>query len=73
MKKLGYRYSFVEHIQAWIILSFSLPSVLIIYGFISVTDFGKKLGFMPLSLLSIWGIIVVLCTILNAVRVRKEG
>lgn len=73
MKRIGYHYAFVEHMQAWMMLCFTLPSVLVLYGFIMLTDFGKKIGFQPLSMLMVWGIILLACTLLNALRVRKTG
>lgn len=73
MKRLGYHYAFVEHIQAWIMLCLTLPITLILYGIIMLTDFGKNIGFQPLSILMVWGIIVFVCTLLDALRVRKTG
>lgn len=73
MKSFGYRYAFVEHVQAWILLLFTLPLVLTLYVILLMTDFGKQLGFQPLLLLMVWSIMAIICSLLNAFRTRKAG
>ncbi len=71
MKSLGYCYAFVEQIQAWMLLGAVLPSVLLLYGILLMSDFGKQIGFQPLLILAVWGIMIIICSLLNALRVRK--
>ena len=72
MKSLGYCYAFVEQIQAWMLLGAVLPSVLLLYGILLMSDFGKQIGFQPLLILAVWGIMIIICSLLNVLRTKKK-